>query len=129
MNKKVLIVLVFVGLSALAAFFAYKYIYHSEHRNVASETASITINAKVIVNQFQSNSYQANTNFLDKVVVVTGSVSALDRKNVILDAAVNCVMIVPVNPKLNQKLAIKGRVVGYDDFLGEVKLDQCIIIQ
>ena len=62
-------------------------------------------------------------------MVVTGSVSALDGKNVILDAAVNCVMIAPVNPKLNQKLAIKGRVVGYDDFLGEVKLDKCIIIQ
>jgi hypothetical protein len=28
--------------------------------------------------------------------------------------------------KKNQKVTLKGRVVGYDDLMGEIKLDQCL---
>lgn len=129
MKKSVVIVSVLVGLLLIFGFFAYNYVYHSQHRNVGAETATVTIKATSIAQQFQSDLPSANANYLDKVVVVSGSVTAIDGSNIILDATVNCVMNSPIQPKIGQQLSIKGRVVGYDDFLGELKLDQCIIIQ
>ena len=31
--------------------------------------------------------------------------------------------------KKSQKITVKGRVVGYDDLMQELKLDQCLVIK
>jgi len=31
--------------------------------------------------------------------------------------------------KTSKKVTIKGRFVGYDDLFGELKMDQCLIIE
>lgn len=129
MKKSVLIGTILIGLLLIFGFFAYNYVYHTQHISIGAETASVTIKASSIAKEFQSNLPSANANYLDKVVVVFGSVTAIDGMNTILDATVNCVMNSPIQPKIGQQLSIKGRIVGYDDFLGELKLDQCIIIQ
>jgi hypothetical protein len=36
---------------------------------------------------------------------------------------------IPNNLKLQTPIAVKGRLIGYDDLLAEIQLDQCTIKQ
>ena len=64
--------------------------------------------------------------YLEKPVAVSGIITSVNGKEVILDNSVNCTFLTASNSlKKDKKITIKGRVVGYDDLLGEVRLDQC----
>lgn len=68
----------------------------------------------------------------DKVVVLSGSITNNDGKGVTLSNQIYCQFREDVDIKAiqnNQEIKIKGRVIGYDDLLEELKLDQCIIQQ
>ena len=66
----------------------------------------------------------------DKIVVVSGEVTNIDDKGVMLSSKIYCQLkqltdLQKINPSSN--ISIKGRIIGYDDLLEELKLDQCII--
>jgi wobble nucleotide-excising tRNase len=66
----------------------------------------------------------------DKVVIISGKISSFDEKGFTISSAIYCQM--KDASKLNslsndQTISLKGRVIGYDDLLEELKLDQCII--
>ena len=66
----------------------------------------------------------------DKVVLITGKISSVDEKGCILSSSIFCQF--KDATKLSslsdgQEVTLKGRVIGYDDLLEELKLDQCII--
>ena len=66
----------------------------------------------------------------DKVVVITGAISGTDEKGVILSSSIFCQLkdaTKITDLKIEQTITLKGRVIGYDDLLEELKLDQCII--
>ncbi len=68
----------------------------------------------------------------DKVVVLSGSITNNDGKGITLSSQIYCQFREDVDIKTiqnNQEIKIKGRVIGYDDLLEELKLDQCIIQQ
>ncbi|MEQ6123758.1 hypothetical protein AAON49_06115 [Pseudotenacibaculum sp. MALMAid0570] len=68
----------------------------------------------------------------DKVVVLTGSITNSDANGVTLSNQIYCQFRDTADVKSfqnNQEIKIKGRVIGYDDLLEELKLDQCIIQQ
>lgn len=68
----------------------------------------------------------------DKVVVLSGTITNNDGKGVTLSDQIYCQFREDVNINSiqnNQEIKIKGRVIGYDDLLEELKLDQCIIQQ
>ena len=74
---------------------------------------------------------QENVNeWQDKVVVITGKITSLDEKGCILSSGIFCQFkdISQISSLSNeQEITLKGRVIGYDDLLEELKLDQCII--
>lgn len=126
--KKYLRILLLSGLVvAIGGYFAYQYVYTTEHRDVAAEVATESQDAKALAALFVKEGTSANAKYLEKVVEVTGTITALEGKNYILDSVVNCVMTVEANVQKGQKVTIKGRVVGFDDFLGELKIDQCTL--
>ena len=97
-------------------------------RDVKSEAAAFTLKTKDIIAEFTANADVANKKYLEKPVAITGVVSSVKDKEVILDGIVNCgFTTVDASVKSGQSVTIKGRVVGYDDLLGELKLDQCSI--
>ncbi|MBS7786342.1 hypothetical protein KIH23_03455 [Flavobacterium sp. CYK-55] len=107
----------------------YWYIMHGGARNLASEDAAYTVNANDIVQEFSTNSERANKKYLEKAVVITGKVTEIHANQVIIDNSVVCLLQQPNSKiKLNQSIIMKGRVVGFDDFMGEIKLDQCLSI-
>jgi hypothetical protein len=93
---------------------------------VQSEAAAFTITTKNIVAEFTANTEAANKKYLEKPVAVSGTITSVNKTEVILDETVNCNLTAADSSlKEGQKVTIKGRVVGYDDLLGELKLDQC----
>jgi len=126
MNKKIKILLLLVVIAVGGFFGARYYAYHGGKRDIQSEEAAFTITTKAIVAEFTSNADAANKKYLEKPVAISGTVTSVNDKEVIVDNAVNCnFSAADATIKKGQNVTIKGRVVGYDDLLGELKLDQC----
>ena len=66
----------------------------------------------------------------DKVVSIFGRVTTLDDNGFMLSSNIFCQLkdsSIVRELKIGDSVSIKGRVIGYDDLLEEVKLDQCIL--
>lgn len=118
-----LLIIVLVG--------GYLYIYKG-HRNIAKEEGSYKVNANAIILEFQTNESAANTKYLDKTIMVSGKIFSVDfeTQSMVLDEKLFATFLeeIPITILPNSEVAIKGRLIGYDSLLGELKLDQCIII-
>ena len=72
---------------------------------------------------------QENANeWLNNIVVLEGVVTSKDENGITLNNRIYCQF--STRQKIvvaEQTLQIKGRFIGYDDLLNELKLDQCII--
>ena len=104
------------------------YVYNVGRRDVQSEETAFEVSSGAILNDFTSNTTTSNKKYLEKTITVSGIITSIKGEEVILDNSVNCNLLTASKSlKKNQKVTIKGRVVGYDDLLGEVKLDQCTL--
>ena len=126
-NKIVVGIILLVILGVVAFPFVKNYfVYSYGKRDVQSEKAAFTITTKNIVAEFTANAEASNKKYLEKPVAVSGTITSVNDKEVILDETVNCnLLAVDTSLKEGQAVTIKGRVVGYDDLLGELKLDNC----
>ena len=124
-------IIFFFFLLILMAIGAYLYSY-KDHRNIAEEEGSYTIAATEIFTEFQLNESKANTKYLDKTIEVTGVLSNIDAatKSIVVNDKLFATIKdgVPINLKLNSKIKIKGRFIGYDALLEELKMDQCSLV-
>ena len=72
---------------------------------------------------------QENANeWLNNIVVLEGVLTSKDENGITLNNRIYCQF--STRQKIvvaEQILQIKGRFIGYDDLLNELKLDQCII--
>jgi predicted negative regulator of RcsB-dependent stress response len=126
MSKTVKIVLLVIVLGVSGFFGARYYAYHAGQRDIQSEDAAFTVSSKDIVGEFTTDVNAANKKYLEKPVAISGAITSVNAKEVILDNSVNCnLTTADSNLKNGQNVTIKGRVVGFDDLLGELKLDQC----
>lgn len=129
MGKKFLKITVWAIVVMTVVFFSVRYyIYNAGKRDVSSEDSAFSVNATVIVNEFSSQTDASNKKYLEKAISVTGTITAVEGTAVTLDNSVNCNFTTKISGlKTNQKVKVKGRVIGFDDLLGELKLDQCTI--
>ena len=129
MKRKTMIFLFSVAVLLIAFFAVRYYIFYGGKRDIQSETAAFTVTAKDIAAEFAADVNNSNKKYLEKPVVITGRITAVEGTSVILDQLVNC-NFSDVKPsfKVGERATVKGRVVGFDDLLGEVKMDQCNLI-
>ena len=126
MNKKYKIIGFSIVTIIILAIAGYYYVMHGGARNVSNEETAFTISSKNISDEFATNVDASNKKYLDKAIAITGIVTNVNRKEVILDNSIICnLKEVDATIQKNQKVTLKGRVVGYDDLMGEIKLDQC----
>ncbi|RAR75635.1 OB-fold protein [Flavobacterium aciduliphilum] len=127
--KKVIIAFLLLAIIGVVGFFAARYYaYHGGKRDVQSEEAAFTLKAKDFVAEFTANEASANKKYLEKPVAVSGAITSVNGKEVILDDVVVCNFTTPdATLKVGQTISIKGRAVGFDDLMGSVNLDQCSI--
>lgn len=127
MKKKLIIVLASVF---IVAFAIYSYLYKS-HRDIATETVSYSISVDDIYIAFQADEKSANAKYLDKTIEIYGKVTSIDLQNKIItvDGKLLARLTKGVQPDLQPEsfIALKGRLTGYDDLLGEIQMDQCVI--
>jgi len=125
------IVVIFL-LVILVLVVGYMYVYKG-HRNIADEEVNYSISSDSIFTEFQENETAANVKFLDKTIVVSGNVSSIgaEGKSLVLDQKLfaSFVEVLPSSLHINSKVTIKGRLIGYDSLLQEIKLDQCTIVK
>lgn len=89
--------------------------------------------APEFIGQAQEFSYLVTDDlsfWVNKVVQLTGQVSEVTEDGVLINGTIYCQFDNPAILKTiakNQSLTIKGKMVGFDELLMEIKLSQCII--
>ena len=114
-----LIILVYIG---------YNYVYQ-DHRDIQQEQAEFTLSSQAIADEFIHNPSTSEKKYLNKTIEIFGVATELNKKDLTLDNKVFCQFenIIQQSLKIDSKLNIKGRIIGYDDLLEQIKMDQCII--
>lgn len=122
---------VFIGicLALILAILSYNYIYQ-DHRNIEEEEAEFVLNTGHISNEFSSDPMSSEQKYLNKTIEIEGTLTDVSTHSLTLDDQIFCQFNSTIEPKLklNAQLKIKGRFIGYDDLLEQIKLDQSHII-
>ncbi len=121
--------LIIVGVVIVAAIAGYDYVYQ-DHRDIENEKAEFIMSSTKIYYLFSENMVVSEQKFLNKTIQVSGLISDVSVKDLTLDELVFCQFTETIKTSIKEKskLKIKGRVIGFDDLLKQVKLDQCTII-
>ena len=92
-----------------------------------SKEPILTTDANDLVWRFQMNE---GTELLNQIVKVNGKVTGIDSLLVILDHQVICApdLSAGLVPSIGESITVKGRCIGYDDLLKELRLDHVVRI-
>lgn len=71
--------LAFVILAAAAAVFVWKYTFRPSESSVASKKADVEIAASELLHAFETDENVANMQYLDKIVVISGTVESVSE--------------------------------------------------
>ncbi|MCB0464693.1 MAG: hypothetical protein KDC78_03310 [Aequorivita sp.] len=113
----------------IAIIIGYNYLY-KDHRNIESEKAQYSLTAQQIHIEYNNDPIVFQNKYLNKTIEIIGFVSEIGATEITLDDMIFCQFSKQFNQqgiKLNSKISIKGRFIGYDDLLEQLKFDQCII--
>ena len=109
----------------------YFYTYKG-HRDIAAEKESYAIAVTEIFSEFQSNEITANSKYLNKTIAVSGDLSNVDvaTKSIVINEKLFATFKELPRKKLqlHTKIKIKGRFIGYDALVEELKMDQCVLV-
>ncbi len=102
----------------------------AKHRNLSDEKPAFTLTAKDLSAAFKTDT-AASAKYIDKALLVDGTITAIDGSHVSFDNVICNVDSVDL-PKLSklavgQPLKLQGRLTTYNDLMEEIMLDQCFI--
>jgi flagellar basal body-associated protein FliL len=127
MNKKFKIVLITIAIIAVLGFAGYNYIMHGGARDIQAEKTEYTVASSDIISEFSTNPDQATKKYLNKAIEISGKVTDVKDNVATIDETILCEMISLEDISADKTVKIKGRVVGFDDLFGEIKMDACSI--
>ena len=130
-NRKQLIIGIALISILLLATLVYKVTFDPEHRVIAEEQADYVLTAKELQASFSTNEQEAIAQYLDGVLQLSGQVTEVEEASVVLDdrVQVNFLEGATASYETGQALTVKGRCVGYDELLLQVKLDQATSLE
>lgn len=129
MSKKVKIIGILLLVVLLVAI-SINYVFHGGARDLATEQTEFNVSSKDIILEFASNITTATNKYSDKAISISGKVTAVSDSVVTIDHTIICnFKSTDTSIKNDQLISVKGRLVGFDDLMGELKLDQCSIIK
>ena len=135
--KKIILSILVLALVGAAGTYYYAFVYSKNRKFDMVNAEAMTIEANALVKAFQENEAEANKTYLDKVLLISGSISATDKTQtgertltlssddpfagvmVTLDsteAAIN----------MNDKITVKGFCKG---FLSDVVITSAIVVK
>jgi hypothetical protein len=125
LSKKSKIAFGSLAVIAIIVFAVYKYSMLPPTQ-IEDKKVDFTGTSQELLSKVQENAAE----WQDKVVIISGKITSLDDKGFILSSSIYCQLkesskVSTLSPE--KEISLKGRVIGYDDLLEELKLDQCII--
>mgnify|MGYP006071633269 FL=1 len=125
MKKKIILFII-----VLAGFLIIINYIFPEHRSIETEKPLYSTEANLVFKEFIDNLTLAELKYLDQTIAVTGVITSLSSDNLTINNRISCKFDSPVSGfSINDSIAIKGRCLGFDDLLEEIKLDQCSSIK
>lgn len=126
-------IIIFITVIILVIFIGSYFYLYQEHRDVSATTAINTFNSDQLLDVFQDSVIENDKEILDQVILISGVATGASEYSVILDDKI----FIEFDQKnynasnyvinKNQTYTIKGRCLGYDDLLEEVRIDQAIL--
>lgn len=116
---------IFLLLFIAAAVAIYLYVYQ-DHRDVAATDASATFTSDSLQAVFTDSDPANDVKTLNAVILVKGTVTSTADSTIVLDHKIYVQLQKKTTFRENQEVTVKGRCLGYDDLLEEVKIDQAI---
>lgn len=127
-NIRFIILLVLLA----GGFLTYNYLYQG-HRDISSEAPEFTLTVNELHGQFITNDSLANRTYSNQTIEIDGKVTAFDAatKTITIDEKMSAVLRKKEKKTVSagETIRIKGRFLGYDDLLGELKMDQASILK
>jgi len=125
MSKKLKFVVLFFFLFS-GTYFLYNYLYQN-HRNIQLEKAEVIVSAEGLIDFFKK---KESEKVLKKTLEINGLLTEIGSKSVTIDNKVQCSFNFEIKGfKIDQKITIKGRCIGYDELFEIAKIDQSSIIK
>lgn len=126
LSKKIKIAIGVIAFVLISAYIVKSVIYkphaliEQQESVYKGEALGFLESIKVDVSQWQ-----------DKIVELSGKITSKDDQGIMLNNAIYCQLNTVEDLVLlseGEEVFIKGRIIGYDDLLEELKLDKTIII-
>ncbi|WP_366183920.1 hypothetical protein [Flavobacterium ovatum] len=128
MRKYVVILTILVLVMVGGYFYIYKV-----HRNIENENEVYNGQIENLFTSYKENEIDANLKYLDKTIIVKGFISSFEHetKTLALEHQLHAVFVdnLPGTIKIGEEVEIKGRLIGFDSLLEELKMDQCVLIK
>lgn len=127
LSKKAKIVLALIILANLGLFIGYKIIY-KPHQTVASQQAAFI----GLADDFKSEIAYNQEKWQNAIVQLQGMMTDADEQGIMMSETIYCQFSNLESLKSlssGTEITIKGRFIGYDDLLEEIKLDNCDILK
>ena len=110
-------------------FLAYNYLFPN-HRTINLENAKFNVEASLFFTEFMEDSKIAESKYLDQTITVCGVITSVNLEDITINNKIFCNFESMLSKlKVNDSIVVKGRCIGFDDLLEEIKLDQCSIVR
>jgi hypothetical protein len=128
MNKKN-ILLIALGVLAIGLSVAV-YLWNKPHRNVQNEKSSAQMSVESLKAEIAGNPAAIDT-YLDRVLELKGVVTEAADDHIVLEEFAYIELLESGNQGLEpgQTVAVKARVVSFDDLFGQLRLDQGAVLK
>jgi len=122
--------IVVLAIIFLAATGSYLYLFR-EHRDIKNEKPELIITSALIISEFIQEPSKSEQKYLNKTIQVSGIIKEINPRGLLLSDGIYCTLndsLAHSSLNIETQITIKGRVIGFDDLLEQIKLDQCFIL-
>lgn len=122
--------IILFGLLLIVFTGGYLFVFQ-KHRDILSEKPDFILRADSFIKEFTEDPIKSEQKYLNKTVEITGLITQVNTKNIVISNMIYCILNDSIGHtliKTQSQSSLKGRVIGYDDLLEQIKLDQCFIL-
>jgi hypothetical protein len=126
-NKLMKKIILFIALAFILILIGYTYVYKAD-RNISEEQPKFKIASALLKQELNANQVNVINKYLNETVEISGLATQIEMNTIILDNFVSAQLdTLHTSINIGDALIVKGRVIGYDELLEELKLDQCTV--
>ena len=119
--------ILFIALVFILILIGYTYVYKAD-RNISEEQPKFKIASALLKQELNANQVNVINKYLNETVEISGIATQIEMNTIILDNFVSARLdTLHTSINIGDALIVKGRVIGYDELLEELKLDQCTV--